>query len=123
MSSDSIKALKKMVKDRINPEESRNALLQLLKRGAIEPDEVMEFVDSYQEAKKLKQPIDMPQTIKFYAVVNYGQIKESIEKGWHYTPMNYSTPYFGQNADEVFEIDLPLNGFKQITAKKVEEQL
>jgi len=120
MTSDGIKALKRMVKERTNIEESRNALFQLLRRNAIKPEEVMEFVEAYQEHKKLEQPVDMPQSIKCYIAISYANIQEAIRKGYTYCPMTRVSAYKSSYDDEIFEVDLPLTGYKLITAKKVD---
>lgn len=120
MSEDKLEALRKIVKQRANIEESRNALLQLLKRNAIKPEEVMEFVEHYQDAKKLEQSPELPKSIKCYLKVNYGYILEAIKKGYAYAPMVSGSLYTTQNDDEIFEVEIPLKGIKQITAKQGE---
>jgi hypothetical protein len=119
MTDDKLIALRRMVKDRTNIEESRNALLQLLKRNAIEPEEVMEFVEAYQEHKALKQPIALPNEIRFFVAISYEGIRSAIEKGYQYLPMTRFADYPSTTDDEVFEIVLPLKGRKQITGKQL----
>ena len=115
MTSEALAALKRMVKERTNIEEARNALYQLLRRGEIDADEVMEFVDAYKQHTKVSQPVDLPASIRCYIGVKYEDIRQAIRGGYDYRPMT-TGPYSDQYYDEVFEVEIPLSGLKQLKA-------
>ena len=119
MSDKAIEALKRMVRDRTNIEESRNALEVLLKKGAITPDEVMDFVDAYQEHKVTKSAtsVELPEKIVCYLSVNYQMLRDSIAKGWTYLPMTRIGGSLSSMDDEMFEITLPIKGYKKVSGK------